>query len=95
MNRTEHLLCILAEECSEVAQRVSKALRFGLSEVEPGQTKNNAERINEELDDLFGVFTMLIGEEILREPSLDQGIMKMSKVEKYLKYSREQGTLDA
>jgi len=29
----EHLLIILAEECSEVAQRASKALRFGLREI--------------------------------------------------------------
>lgn len=28
MNRSEHLLSCLAEECAEVAQRVSKALRF-------------------------------------------------------------------
>ncbi len=35
MNRRDHLLDILAEECAEVAIRVSKALRFGLDEV-PG-----------------------------------------------------------
>jgi hypothetical protein len=35
MNPTEHLLSCLAEECAEVAQRASKSLRFGLSEVQP------------------------------------------------------------
>jgi len=30
MNRMEHLLAVLAEECAEVAQRCSKAQRFGM-----------------------------------------------------------------
>ncbi len=47
------LLTILAEECCEVGQRVSKALRFGLMEVQPGQPLSNAERISEELGDLL------------------------------------------
>jgi hypothetical protein len=34
MNITEHLLATLAEECAEVAQATSKALRFGLDEPE-------------------------------------------------------------
>ena len=29
MTREEHLLTIVAEECAEVAQRATKALRFG------------------------------------------------------------------
>lgn len=55
MNRTEYLLCCLAEECTEVGQRVSKALRFGLREVQPMQPLNNAERIREEMRDLLAV----------------------------------------
>lgn len=47
MKRHEHLLSILAEECCEVGQRVSKALRFGLDEVQPGQDLSNAERIKQ------------------------------------------------
>jgi NTP pyrophosphatase (non-canonical NTP hydrolase) len=47
------LLTILAEECCEVGQRVSKALRFGLMEIQPGQPLSNAERIAEELGDLL------------------------------------------
>jgi len=62
MTRSEHLLVILAEECNEVAQRVSKALRFGLEEIQPGQGKTNAERISDELDDLMAVLEMLCDE---------------------------------
>jgi hypothetical protein len=37
MTREQHLLTILAEECGEVVQRASKAIRFGLDESQPGQ----------------------------------------------------------
>lgn len=30
MNKAEHLLTCLAEECAEIQQAVSKALRFGV-----------------------------------------------------------------
>ena len=35
MNREEHLLTILSEECAEVIKDVSKALRFGLDDYPP------------------------------------------------------------
>lgn len=96
MTRTEHLLSILAEECNEVAQRVSKAMRFGLSEIQPGQEKSNAERIKEEMVDLIAVWGMLCvsgcTEPIapMDEPKI---IAKQKKVEKFLEYSVECGTL--
>jgi hypothetical protein len=37
MTRQEMLLTIVAEECNETPQRVSKAIRFGLDEIEAGQ----------------------------------------------------------
>jgi len=98
MNRTEHLLSILAEECAEVAQRASKAARFGLTEVQPGQPLTNAERILEEMFDVFAMFEMLTEEECL--PDICDGDdaraamdAKKAKVEKFLAYSRECGTL--
>lgn len=95
MTRTEHLLCILGEECNEIGQRISKALRFGLNEVQTGQDKDNVERIMGEVDDFLGVLSMLVSEKTLRSPSLKAGIMKIEKVEDYLIYSKECGTLDA
>jgi len=52
MTLDEHLLICLAEECSEVVQRITKALRFGLDEVQPGQEFTNSQRIGQELIDV-------------------------------------------
>jgi NTP pyrophosphatase (non-canonical NTP hydrolase) len=86
VNRTEHLLTCLAEECAEVGQRVSKALRFGLAEVQPGQPSNNAERITEELGDLISVVGILISEGVIDEPPTDyEG--KRAKIERFMSLS--------
>ncbi len=47
------LLEVIAEECAEVIQRVTKALRFGLEEVQPGQPWTNDYRIGLEVGDLY------------------------------------------
>lgn len=94
MNRREHLLTILAEECAEVAQRASKALRFGLGEVQPGQSLTNAERIVGELTDLFSVVSMLVDEEHINlcgNVAVERA--KRAKVEKFLQLSEQLGTL--
>ncbi|VTT98915.1 Uncharacterized protein OS=Acidovorax sp. KKS102 GN=C380_18230 PE=4 SV=1 [Gemmataceae bacterium] len=102
MTRTEHLLTILAEESAEVAQRVSKALRFGLAEIEPGQEKTNAQRIMDEVNDFIAVYQMLAGPLVSPTCPLFRGDplvfmsqirVKQEKVEKYLRYSAECGTL--
>src|ERR1700754_4538391 len=96
MNSTEHLLSCLAEECTEVGQRVSKALRFGLSEVQPGQPLSNAERIRAELIDLMAIWGMLGNEGIVKGFSADDFAhvsAKMEKVEKFMAYARECGAL--
>lgn len=95
MTRTEHLLTILAEECAEVAQRASKALRFGVNEVEPGQEETNAKRLLMELVDLQAVAYMLAEDRVIEDPdewNAWQGL-KMEKVERFLAYSAECGTL--
>ena len=89
MNRTEHLLIILAEECAEVAQRASKAVRFGMEEVRPGSTEHNARGIEREMGDLMAVFEML-GLRIWE----DDKDAKIARVKKYMEYSRQLGTLD-
>lgn len=97
MNRTDHLLWVVAEECAEVAQRASKAARFGLSEIQPGQELTNAQRIVQEYSDLQGVIRMLALEDKIdisvdiTEPMTQA---KIAKVEKFLEYSRQIGTLD-
>jgi NTP pyrophosphatase (non-canonical NTP hydrolase) len=91
MTRTEHLLCILAEECAEVAQRASKAMRFGMAEVEPGQPHTNAERVCHEMADLVAVFQMLTNGRLLTDSPLVAA--KREKVERFLRYSAECGTV--
>jgi NTP pyrophosphatase (non-canonical NTP hydrolase) len=93
VTRTEHLLVILAEECAEVAQRTSKALRFGLDEVQPGQTETNAQRISGELADVFAAVDMLINEGVIAYPDIARTLAKQKKVEEFLRYSAECGTL--
>lgn len=96
MNRQEHLLTILGEEGVEVAQRCTKALRFGLSEIQPGQELTNAQRIRGEYIDLLAVMRMLVEDGAI-EPVTDDDLpvmeQKRQKVEKFLVYSRECGTL--
>lgn len=94
MTREEHLLVILAEECSEISKEVSKALRFGLDNKEPGQDKTNREKIAIECNDLFAVIEMCIDEKILIDNEMvvhEQIEAKRKKVEKYLKYSKSIG----
>jgi NTP pyrophosphatase (non-canonical NTP hydrolase) len=88
MNETQHLLVILAEECAEVAQRASKAVRFGLLEVQPGQQENNVRRLERELADLLAVADLL-GLNVRQ----DDKAAKYEKVKKFMEYSREIGTL--
>lgn len=97
MTRAEHLLTMLAEEACEVAHRASKALRFGLTEVQPGQKLSNAQRISEELVDLATVGEMLAadaGEDLFEVGDFDEATAaKRAKVEKFLRHSAECGTL--
>lgn len=95
MNRTEHLLSCLAEECAEVSQRVSKALRFGLDEVQPGQPLRNSDRIEEELRDLFAVASILASEGVIGWclPEQTEVTRKADKIEHFMSISREQGVL--
>ena len=95
MNRTEHLLTIIAEECAEVAQRATKAARFGLYEIQPGQELTNIERLKHEYNDLIAAIEMLESNEkrsINREDFLVY--KKQCKIADFLKYSNECGTLD-
>jgi hypothetical protein len=97
MTRTEHLLTILAEECNEVAQRVSKTLRFGPKEIQPGQEYSNASRVLTELADLEAIVELLVDAKVL--PSWPRSAVrnlidaKKCKVEQYLGYSKVCGTL--
>jgi hypothetical protein len=97
MTRNEMLLATVAEECAEVAQRATKAIRFGLDEIQEGQGLTNAERIMVEFADLFAVMTRLQDADLI--PRFDAHFYAMvgkktQKIEQYLGYSQQCGTLE-
>ncbi len=94
MNTTEYLLSKLAEECAEVTQRATKAQRFGLDEVQPGQYLNNRQRLTDEVEDLLVILSMLEDRGIVVLDHLESAVdEKEAKILKYMEYSRQCGTL--
>lgn len=95
MNRTEHLLSCLSEECSEVSHRVSKALRFGLDEIQENQKLSNRERIHYEVTDLLAVLVILSEERIIDFTQIEHNAIyaKMRKIERWMKHAEENGSL--
>lgn len=93
MNLQEHLLTCMAEECVETAQRITKALRFGLEEIQPGQPLTNLQRINVELTDLMAVASMLNDHGVDIKPDPDGFLFKKAKVMKFALYAKDQGAL--
>jgi hypothetical protein len=89
MNKQQHLLIQISEECNEVGQRISKALRFGLDEVQPQQDLTNHQRIQDEIDDLVSVILMA-GFTLPTDGAIQR---KVEKVKKYLRYAASVGTL--
>jgi hypothetical protein len=67
MNRIEHLLVCVTEECAEIAQAADKALRFGLEDGSPERQSTNAEDIVKEYSDLVALIRMLFEEGVLKD----------------------------
>lgn len=95
MDVREHYLICLAEEANEVAHRISKALRFGMCEVQPGQERTNKERIMDELRDLVCVAKILEGLDELPSFYVNPEMVaaKRERIERHMTVSRQQGTL--
>lgn len=87
ISREKYLLNMLAEEASEVAQRASKAIRFGLAEKQTGQDKSNLARLVDEMIDLAAVAKMLNLPLPTRLDMNEAIAEKIAKVEKYYQYS--------
>lgn len=84
------LVCVM-EECAEVAHRASKALRFGMDEVQPGQPLTNEDRLWGEVNDLIGVLILLQEKRDHPGPSDHAVQQKRGKVERFMAYSVECG----
>ena len=108
MNRIEHLMTIGTEECVEVAQRLTKAQRFGLEQIQqdaddmPEQNParlTNAARIVAEFYQLVAVLDMLglldtvhAGDVVSVFVPAPAIATKREKVERYLRRSAACGT---
>lgn len=94
MNRAEYLLTQAASECNEVAHRITKAMHFGVGEIQPGQELTNAERVVAEYIDLCAVMEMLEAEGLIALPSgaarAADIAAKKAKVEKFILYAKHQ-----
>ena len=106
MDKQEHLLTILGEECSELHQDICKALRFGMNDRGPDSKLDNTQLMFKEFNDILAMADM-VNEYVTSKPwegvtYTRKGILyrddkmveeKKAKVEKYLAYSKEKGTL--
>lgn len=53
LDKRQHRLLKLMEECAEVAHRASKQILFGKTEIQQGQELSNSERLRGEVMDLL------------------------------------------
>lgn len=100
MNKEKYLLVKIQEECAEVSQRAAKAIRFGLSETQKGQDKNNLERLREEILDLLASFVIFEQETGMNIDNFYQWNydllidQRIDRIKKYMEYSKELGELN-
>ncbi len=95
MTKEQYLLTCLSEECAEVAQRCTKAIRFGIEEVQDGQELTNLQRLQGEINDFLGVLWALHKEGIDISLTEDEAVLaKRHKVERYYNYSKSIGSVE-
>ena len=95
MNRTEHLLVCLNEECVEIAHAEDKALRFGLSDGYPATNRTNLGDVIAEINDLTAVIELLVEEGILGQGLGDRSDIaeKKERVLRFTKYAEDNGSI--
>lgn len=95
MNELQYYLVKVAEEAAEVAQMALKTSQFGADEKMPGQPYTNFERLVQEFTDLTTMVNVLVQKFGLpledNEEFQEACLRKLTKVAKYLEYSRQLG----
>ncbi len=92
MISTEQILLIqIMEECAEVQQAISKYLRFGSDEVYPETNMTNKQRLDEEIDDLYGLINEAFRINLISPRNKENQYLKAEKFYKYLEYSKQLG----
>lgn len=85
MNKENEIMNILAEECAEVIQSISKCNRFGIDNLKPGKPKTNREHLEDELGDVLAMIDIMLEHDIIQRDKLDSA--KNNKFEKLKKWS--------
>lgn len=84
--------CIdIIKACADVQQRATKALRFGIDEVQPGQDDSNSVRLAHEIGDLLEVIDVAIQAELFLQDDIEAGrIHKRAQLKKFMQSLPEQ-----
>lgn len=99
MNTKEHLLLKLNEEALEVAHMAAKCLLFGLDEIYTHESNpaglTNRQRLAVEVCDFVTLVSMCdaVGVRLSYATSEENMRAKIEKVNKFMTYSRQLGTL--
>ncbi|BBC78074.1 nucleoside triphosphate pyrophosphohydrolase [Escherichia phage EcS1] len=96
MNRLQHSLLKLSEECNEVAQICSKIIQFGFDSEYEGET--NREKLYNELTDVLACIEYVKWHSDFEfAPSTNRILDKTDKLQKYREISEDLGyvTTDA
>lgn len=96
MTRAENLLVVAMEECAELQQAISKAMRFGMDHTHPDNPDfTNARAIQTEFVQLEQTMRLLERRRVLPEISLAETYIirgeKLASIEKYEAVSKELG----
>lgn len=99
MNRGEYLMVVAMEECAEIQENISKAIRFGVGNHHPDKPETtNGYQILKEFNQLSAVIAMLIFggyiPEISKEEATRIYMDKTDAVEHWIEYSRSIGKVD-
>lgn len=97
MDYKELLLVIMQKEAIGVANQISRCLKFGPNEVQPGKILPNCERVQEKLISLEVVYKMAMDQAIF--PEILTGHLAMAKkqkekdIDRMIAYSEECGVI--
>ncbi|MBM7688840.1 hypothetical protein BCR24_04730 [Enterococcus ureilyticus] len=99
MRKNEYLTLVAMEECAEIQQALSKAIRFGFDDHHPSRAdETNEEQLLTEFYQLTAMIEELqnqgIIESFIREKIAEVKQNKIKKVYQYMDYSKKQGLLD-
>lgn len=99
MRKNEYLALVAMEECAEIQQAISKALRFGFDDHHPTRAnETNEEQLLTEFYQLTAMMEELQKQGVIKGFTQDQieevKQKKIEKVYKYMDYSKEKALLE-